>query len=163
MGWTDDKDNLVSIEYEAGTVLEITGDITLYALWVLSDANEPSFIVTIPSEINFNSETATTTFDVRATLKLFPRDKSFNIKFLADDFKLKMTLENEEVDSVSYRILNNDAELSGGEKILEMYSDTALIEYNGREELTIEILDTPKYPGQYKGNITFNISIEDAA
>ena len=162
LGWTDDINNTTTVEYETGQTLEITSNIALYALWVLEEANEPSYLVVIPAEIILNESNTTETFNVETTLNLFPRNKVLNIKVENDEFTLKLRNDGEIVESLEYAVKKDGEKILPGENIVSYYSDSALITYNSVEELEIILLDeVTSYAGNYTGNLTFFVSIDD--
>lgn len=162
LGWTDDINNTTTVEYETGQTLEITSNITLYALWVFEEENEPSYFVVIPAEIILNENNTTETFNVETTLNLFPRNKVLNIKIANDDFTLELLSDGEIVESLEYILEKDGEEILPGRNVVSYYSDSALITYNSVEELEIILLDeVTSYAGNYTGNLTFFVSIDD--
>ena len=135
-------------------------DIELYAVWVLEEQNEPSYIVVIPTEINLNSETNTMTFDIEATLNFFPRTKLLNIN-IAKEYALKYIIDGQVKDSIKYEITKNNEKIKVGEKVASFNSDSALQSYIGKEKLELTVIEKPKYFGSYKGLITFFVTIEE--
>ena len=161
VGWTTHKYNTTDIEFGAGEIIEITEDMELYAVWVLDEKNEPTYIIVIPNNINFTNEINMMTFNVEATLNLFPRTKSLNVNIGEDEFILKYRENGKIKDLISYEIMRENEKVKSGNVVAKFSSDTALITYEGREELELNIIDEPKYMGVYEGDLTFFISIED--
>lgn len=161
IGWTRDKNNTTEIEYTAGQTIELMESITLYAIWILEEKNESSYVVVIPTNLSFSNDTETKTFDIKASLTLFPRNRMLNIIVSDDEFALKLLENGVEKDKVKYELTNEKKKINPGDVVASFGSDSALVTFEGREELSITVIDNPKYIGYYQGIVSFRIEVEE--
>lgn len=161
LGWTKDQNNTTEIEYVAGDKFELLENLTLYALWVSEEENEPTFMIIIPEVISFKDNRDTVSFDIDATLNLFSRNQMLEVRLEESDFTLSLYSNNEVCDSITYRIMKDTEELQNNDIILQAYSDSALITYEVTEELSLVLDNMPIYAGSYEDTFTFTASIEE--
>ena len=161
IGWTEDQADSTEIEYIAGDTLEVSENITVYALWVLAEENEASFVIVIPAEISFLNYTDTMSFDIDATINLFSRNQKLEVRLEKSNFNLALYIDDKNCDSISYKILKDNKEIKNNEIVLQAYSDSALITYDVKEELEIILEELHKYSGSYKDCLTFVAEVKD--
>lgn len=164
LGWTTNPADTNTIEYNVGQIINGIQSITIYALWIEESANEPTYIVMIPSGIELDSNNQSATFEINATLTLFPRTKALVVNLVDADMKLELLADNNQIVSeILYTLSQSESETySNSNTILEVYSETALIEHKASKEFTIELEDDePIYSGVYLDNLTFECEMID--
>lgn len=161
LGWTEDITNPTVNQYDKGEKFKVTQETVLYAVWYESN-NEPTILVVIPAEIELNEGQSSETIEIDATVSLFPRTKKLNVNIVTSDFTLKLKNNEEILDEIDYVLYKENEELLGNETILELYTETTLLEYNKTEMIELELSDNlPKYSGKYEDAITFNVEVVD--
>ena len=164
LGWTTNPADTNTIEYDVGEIINVIENITIYALWIEESENEPTYIVMIPSGIELDSNNQSATFEINTTLTLFPRTKALIVNLVDADMKLELVADNNQIVSeILYTLSQSESETySNSNTILEVYSETALIEHEASQEFTIELTDDePIYSGVYVDNLTFECEMID--
>lgn len=161
LGWTEDVTNPTVNQYDKGEKFKVTQETVLYAVWYESN-NEPTILVIIPAEIKLNEGQSSETIAIDATVSLFPRTKKLNVNIVTSDFTLKLKNNEEILDEIEYILYKDEEELVGGETILELYTETTLLEYNKTSIVELELIDSlSKYSGTYEDSITFEVEVID--
>lgn len=113
----------------------------------------PSYIVTIPSEVNIGEEMI-----ISAKSVSLPESKSLNVKLTdADDFQLKYKTDNN--ITLKYKVQEQNTDVPVNSIILTVPSGTK----SGSSTLTTVLDDKPGYSGEYTGKLTFTVSVDSSA
>ena len=115
-----------------------------------------AYTVTIPATVTLGNTATITAKDV-----ILPNGKELNVKVAeGSEFKVAQVDDNDAVvDKCAYTVTKGET------KTPVNPSDTVLTAVNGESEKTVELQfnkpETTTYSGEYKGKVTFTVSVDD--
>lgn len=114
----------------------------------------PSYTVTIPANVTLGSNTKMSTATVKAENVTVPHGQAVKVALTnANSFKVT----SQEGAELTYKVTKNEQAVNVNDTVLSVASNA--IDKKGETALVFEITDSVVYSGEYKGTVTFTVSV----